>query len=183
MKNATALVILAIVLIGCVSSPTPVPPTQTPWVVTATSVLPSQTPWVVTATPVASASTLRVAAPTLVGPAPTLAPTSVSSSVDEISWSDAGNFVNQSKTVCGPVMRTTFAQTTNGQPTYLDLGRTYPDPARFSILIWGNQRANFPSAPETLYRGKTICVTGKIVTYQGTLEMEVRTPSQIQINQ
>ena len=78
-------------------------------------------------------------------------------------------------------MRATFAQTTNGQPTYLDLGRTYPDPARFSVLIWGNQRANFPSEPETLYRGKTICVTGKIASYRGTLEMEVRTPSQIQV--
>ena len=169
MKNATALAILAIVLIGCVSSPTPIPPTQTPWVVTATPIPPSQTPRITTATLAAATATL--------------APTSIFSQADTISWSDAGNFVNQSKTVCGPVVRTTFAQTTNGQPTFLDLGRTYPDPARFSVLIWGNQRANFPSAPETLYRGKTICVTGKIVTYQGTLEMEVRTPSQIQINQ
>jgi hypothetical protein len=169
MKNATALAILTIVLIGCVSSPTPIPPTQTPWIVTVTPVLPTQTPWVITATPVAAAATG--------------APTSSASGADTIPWSDAGNFVNQSKTVCGPVMRATFAQTTNGQPTYLDLGRTYPDPARFSVLIWGNQRTNFPSAPETLYRGKTICVTGKIVTYQNTLEMEVRTPSQIQIQQ
>ena len=169
MKNATALAILAIVLIGCVSSPTPIPPTQTPWVVTATPIPPSQTPRITTATLAAATATL--------------APTSISSQADTISWSDAGNFVNQSKTVCGPVMRATFSQTTNGQPTYLDLGRTYPDPARFSVLIWGNQRANFQSPPETMYRGKTICVTGKIVTYQGTLEMEVRTPSQIQVKQ
>ena len=169
MKNAALLACLAIVLIGCVSSPTPIPPTQTPWIITATPISPSQTPWIITATPVASASNF--------------APTSISSSADTISWSDAGNFVNQSKTVCGPVMRTTFSQTTNGQPTYLDLGRTYPDPARFSFLIWGNQRAYFPSEPEVLYRGKTICVTGKIVSYKSTLEMEVRTPSQIQVKQ
>ena len=169
MKNGVLFACMAIVLIGCVSSPTPIPPTQTPWVVTATPILPTQTPWIITATPVTAAANF--------------APTSSSAGAETIPWSDAGNFVNQSKTVCGPVMRTTFAQTTNGQPTYLDLGRTYPDPARFSILIWGNQRANFSPAPETLYRDKTICVTGKIVTYQGTLEMEVRTPSQIQINQ
>lgn len=153
MKNATALVMLAIVLIGCVSSPTPISPTQTPWIITATPVL----------------------------SVPTLVPTGISAGADTISWSDAGRFVNQSKTVCGPVVRATFGQTTNGQPTYLDLGRAYPDPARFSVLIWGSQRANFPSPPENLYQGKTICVTGKIVTYQGTLEMEVRTPSQIQV--
>jgi hypothetical protein len=150
MKDVALLACLAIVLIGCVSSPTPIPPTQTPWVVTAT-------------------------------PVATVPPTGVSSGSDTISWNEAGNFVNQSKTVCGPVVRTTFAQTTNGQPTYLDLGRAYPDPSRFSVLIWGNQRANFPSAPETLYRGKSICVTGKIITYQSTLEMEVRNPSQIQV--
>ncbi|MEW5717099.1 MAG: hypothetical protein AB1817_00585 [Chloroflexota bacterium] len=167
MKHATALAILALVLIGCVTSPTPIPPTQTPWVITATFVAPAPTPRVVPATPIVSA--------------PTSAPTNVSSGTETISWSDAGNFVNQSKTVCGPVVRTTFAQTTNGQPTYLDLGRAYPDPARFSVLIWGNQRANFPSAPETLYHGKTICVTGKIASYRGTLEMEVRTPSQIEV--
>jgi len=89
--------------------------------------------------------------------------------------------VGQSKTVCGTVVSTNFAQNANSQPTFLDLGRAFPDPARFSVLIWGNQRANFPSPPETLYRGKTICVTGKITTYQGTLEMEVRTPALIEV--
>ena len=168
MKHATALAILAIVLIGCNTAPTSIPPTQTPWVITAT--------------PVASAppsSVVAFATPLVF--TPTIAPTRVSATVDTISWSAAGNFVNQSKTVCGPVVRTTFAQTTNGQPTYLDLGRAYPDPARFSVLIWGSQRANFPSEPETFYRGKTICATGKIVTYKGTLQVEARTAAQIQV--
>jgi hypothetical protein len=157
VKNATTLMILATVLIGCGTSPTPTP----------TPIPPTQTPWVITATPVAST------------PVPALA--YVPSGSDTITWNDAGNFVGQTKTVCGAVVRTTFAQNSNGQPTYLDLGRAYPDPKRFSVLIWGNQRGNFPSPPETLYRSQTICVTGKIVTYQGTLEMEVRTPSQIQV--
>ena len=156
MKNVTLLALIAVFLIGCFANPTAVPPTQTPWIITATPVL---------------------SAP---GSAPSSVPP-VSFGSDTISWNDASRFVNQSKTVCGTVVRTTFSQTSNGQPTFLDLGRAYPDPARFSILIWGNQRANFSSLPETLYRGKTICVTGKIVTYQGSLEMEVRTASQIQV--
>jgi hypothetical protein len=156
MRNGTLLALTAVFLIGCFTNPTAVPPTQTPWIITATPVL---------------------SAP---GSAPSSVPP-VSFGSDTISWNDASHFVNQSKTVCGTVVRTTFAQTSNGQPTFLDLGRAYPDPARFSVLIWGNQRANFPSPPETLYRGKTICVTGKIVTYQGTLEMEARTPAQIEV--
>jgi hypothetical protein len=167
MKHATALALLAIVLIGCVTSPTPVPPTQTPWIVTATPIPPQSISRIGTATPVAAATAI--------------VPTSISSEPETISWSDAGNYVNQSKTVCGPVLRATFSQTTNGQPTYLDLGRAYPDPTRFSILIWGNQRANFSAEPENLYRGKTICATGKIASYRGTLEMEVRTATQIQV--
>lgn len=158
MKNVTLLAVLAVALIGCVTSPTPIPPTQTPWIITATPALSASTPVLI----------------------PTTVP-SVPSGSDTISWNDAGKFVNQSKTVCGSVVRTTFAQNANGQPTYLDLGLAYPDPTRFSVLIWGNQRANFPSPPETLYGAKTICVTGKITTYRGSLEMEVRTPSQIQV--
>ncbi|MBM3131011.1 MAG: hypothetical protein FJ009_20585 [Chloroflexi bacterium] len=151
MKKAMWLVSLTFFLIGCWSTPTPVPPTQTPWVVTAT--------------PAAAAPI--VASPDF-GP-------------DTVSWNDAKNFVGQTKTVCGNVMRTTFAESTNGQPTYLDLGRTYPDPSRFSVVIWGNQRANFPTPPETLYRGKTICVNGAVRTYQGVPQIEVRSPAQVQV--
>jgi hypothetical protein len=151
MKKAMWLVSLVIVLIGCTSTPTPVPPTQTPWVVTAT--------------PAAVVPTIA---------SPDFGP-------DTVSWNDAKNFIGQTKTVCGNVMRATFAESTNGQPTYLDLGRTYPDPSRFSVVIWGNQRANFPTPPETLYRGKTICINGAIRTYQGVPQIEVRSPAQVQV--
>lgn len=149
MQKIMWLVSLASVLIGCTSTPTPAPPTQTPWVVTATPVAPT--------------------------------PASPDFGPDTVSWNDAKNFVGQTKTVCGNVVRATFAENTNGQPTYLDLGRAYPDASRFSVIIWGNRRANFPSPPETLYRGKTICVNGVIRTYQGVPQIEARTPAQIQI--
>jgi hypothetical protein len=98
-----------------------------------------------------------------------------------ISWEEVASHVNQTRCVCGPVARASYMSTTKGQPTYLDLGRAYPEPSRFEILIWGNDRRNFPSAPETYYKGKTICATGKITSYQGACEMEVTTAAQIQI--
>jgi hypothetical protein len=143
---------IVIFLMGCTTA-TPVPPTQTPWIITATP-----------------------------APArPTTAPPTVYFGADTISWNDARNFIGQTKTVCGNVVRITYAENTTGQPTYLDVGRAYPDPTRLSVVIWGNQRANFSTPPETMYRNKTICVNGTIKTYQGVAQIEVRTPAQIEI--
>lgn len=155
MKSRVWLVPV-ILLLGCTTvTPTP------------TSIPPTQTPWIITATPAAAR--------------PTVAPPTVSLGADTVSWNEAGNFIGQMKTVCGNVVRTTFAENTTGQPTYLDVGRAYPDPSRFSVIIWGKQRANFPTPPETMYRGKMICVTGTIQTYKGVAQIEVRTPAQIEI--
>ncbi len=159
MKKVMPFVALLIVLLGCTTpSPTPVPATQTPWVITATP---------------------AAAAPTAAARSATTAPTDFGA--DTVSWNDAKNFIGQTKTVCGNVARATYAENTNGQPTYLDLGRAYPDASRFSVVIWGNQRANFPTPPETLYRSKTICVNGVIRTYQGVPQIEVRSPAQVQV--
>lgn len=155
MKTSVTLICLLVLLLGCATpTATPLPSTQTPWIVTATPALAAPPP------PTAAA--------------PDFGP-------DTVSWNDAKNFIGQTKTVCGNVVRTTFAESTKGQPTYLDVGRAYPDASRLSIVIWGNQRANFPTPPETLYRGKTICVNGVIRTYQGVPQIEVRTPSQVQV--
>jgi len=153
---------LGLMLVLVATSCTTPTPTSTP-----TTIPPTQTPWIITATP----------APVR----PTAASPTLSLGADAISWNDASRFIGQTKTVCGNVVRTTFAESTNGQPTYLDVGRAYPDPSRFSVVIWGNQRGNFPSPPETMYRGKTICVNGVINTYQGVAQIEVRTPAQIEI--
>ena len=175
MKPSLFLLLILVLLTGCASQATP-----TPWIITTTPVPPTQTPWiiVVTATPGQSTRTTEPArTPTLARDA---TPDIVSGS-DTAQWNQASQFVNQTKTVCGPVMRTNFAKSTNGQPTFIDLGRAYPDSARFSILIWGSNRDKFPGAPETIYASKTLCATGKVVTYQGTLELEATSASQIQV--
>jgi len=68
-----------------------------------------------------------------------------------------------------------------GQPTLLDVGRDYPDPHRFTIVIWGRNRASFVSPPETLYQSRRLCVTGLIDSSTGTPGIEVADPSQITV--
>lgn len=97
-----------------------------------------------------------------------------------ISWSDASAHVGEMTIVEGPVVGTTFASSSNGQPTFLNIGRDYPDPGRFTVVIWGESRASFSTPPEDAYRGKTICVTGEIDTYQGIPQIVVSSPSQIE---
>ncbi len=116
-------------------------------------------------------------------PAPLPKPTASASDAggETIAWSEAQNYVGQTKTVCGTVARANYAAQTTGKPTYLDLGRAYPDPARVSVLIWGESREKFSTPPEIAYKDKPICVTGVIKLYRGLVEIEVKAATQIQI--
>ncbi len=100
---------------------------------------------------------------------------------DAIKWDQAKNYIGESKTVCGPVVSTKYASSIQGEPTYLDLGTKNPDPARLTVIIWGDQRTTFSFKPEEYYLRKNICVSGLIVDYKGTTEIEIKTPSQITI--
>jgi len=96
-----------------------------------------------------------------------------------ISCAEAQAFVGQRRCLCGPVVRANNAANSRGAPTFLDLDEKYPSPRRCEILIWGNNRANFPEPPETAYRGKRVCVTGVLVSYNGILEIEARSQADI----
>jgi micrococcal nuclease len=96
-----------------------------------------------------------------------------------ISWDKAKNHIGERTTVCGPVVSATWASGSKGKPTFLNIGKPYPDPDRFTVIIWEQYRSNFPQPPEAYYRGKTICVTGLIIPYKGIPEIEVKTPEQI----
>ena len=97
-----------------------------------------------------------------------------------ISWSEAKYHIGERTTVCGPVVDATWASGSNGKPTFLNLGKPYPNPDRFTVVIWIQNRSNFPQAPEDYYLGKTICVTGLITEYNGIPQIEVSYPSEIQ---
>ncbi len=98
-----------------------------------------------------------------------------------ISWDKAYEHVGERATVRGPVKSPRYASGSRGQPTFLNVGRPYPDPDRFTVVIWGEDRGNFPSPPEQAYDGETICVTGLIETYQGGPQIIADSPSDIEI--
>ncbi len=99
---------------------------------------------------------------------------------ETISPEDASRFIGQQKTVCGMVASTHFAAKSRKQPTFINLGRPYPNQV-FTVLIWGSDRSKFETPPEMLYSEREICVTGMIQSYNGRPEIFVKEPAQIKV--
>ncbi|MEA1872262.1 MAG: hypothetical protein U9M91_02580 [Chloroflexota bacterium] len=115
-------------------------------------------------------------------PAPTVpspTPTPDCDSEDAISWDEAKNHIGERTIVYGPVVDTNYASGSSGKPTFLNMGNPYPDPDRFTVVIWGENRGKFSQPPEDYYDGKTIYVSGLIDSYEGVPQIEVTSPAQI----
>lgn len=85
----------------------------------------------------------------------------------------AATKVGRYKTVCGKVKSTKYARYSSGSPTFLNLGRAYPRNP-FTIVIWSEDRSRYHRAPESMFRGRTVCVRGKITRYNGTAQIIAR---------
>jgi hypothetical protein len=79
-------------------------------------------------------------------------------------------------TVCDKVFDGKYLE--GKQITFLNLGGFYPN-QKLSVVIKGSVRGQFPSPPETLYAGKTICVKGPVEFFNGRPEIIVTDPKQI----
>ncbi len=97
-----------------------------------------------------------------------------------IEVEDAASHVGEDATVCGTVASAAYLGRTGGTPTFLNLGRPYPDQL-FTVVIWGSSRGLFEDEPEALFDGRRICVTGTIVEYKGKPQIVVEDPAQIEI--
>ena len=95
-----------------------------------------------------------------------------------VLWDQAPDYVGQNALVCGRVVNTNYAEYSAGTPTFLDLGRSYPDPSRVSIVIWGDYLWNFSGNLLSL-RGEFICVDSEPYWYGDVVQMELWTPEQL----
>jgi hypothetical protein len=90
---------------------------------------------------------------------------------------EAASHVGETATVCGVVASATYAAQAPMAPTFLDIGRPYPDQL-FSAIIFGSDRPRF-GVPENSLRDKSVCVTGEIFLFQGAPKMILRDPKQL----
>jgi micrococcal nuclease len=97
-----------------------------------------------------------------------------------LTTAEAAGRVGEHRTVCGVVAGAAWIQKSRGKPTFLNLDRPWPEPA-FTVLIWEDARKRFPTPPEAFYPDQRICVTGTILEHEGTPEIVVDDPAQIQV--
>ena len=96
-----------------------------------------------------------------------------------LTATQAKDHIGEQATVCGKVVSTGFAESSRGRPTFLNFDKPYPDQI-FTLVIWGSDRSKFGD-PETKYRGKRVCVTGKISAFKGVPELVANEPAQIKL--
>lgn len=96
-----------------------------------------------------------------------------------IQAKDAKDHVGENVTVCGVVASTHFARSSRGQPTFINLDESYPNQI-FTLLIWGSDRPKF-GAPEQVYSGRKICVSGLIKVFRGIPETVAYDPKQVRV--
>lgn len=98
-----------------------------------------------------------------------------------ISAIEADDHIGKVAEVCGEVASTDYLPGIKGEPTFLNLGRTNPD-QYFTAVIWGNSRDKWPGLPEEQYDNREICVSGMIERHEGTPQIIVERPDQVEIS-
>ncbi|MBV6747095.1 hypothetical protein [Xanthomonas vasicola] len=108
-----------------------------------------------------------------------VAPTLSAQSQEMIPPEMATRFVGKDGMVCGKVEKAKYAQSSEGEPTFLYMGGMFPRHT-FSARIDGANRGKFSFAPETL-EGKDVCVLGKIQRDSSRAEIEVSSPASLKL--
>ena len=109
----------------------------------------------------------------------TLSADALAQSQEMIPPEMATRFVGKDGMVCGKVEKAKYAQSSEGEPTFLYMGGMFPRHT-FSARIDGANRGKFAFAPESL-EGKDVCVIGKIQRDASRAEIEVSSPSSLKL--
>src|SRR5258708_6573858 len=67
-----------------------------------------------------------------------------------VSWQNARRMIGRVATIRGYVAGTRYAASSNGSPTFLNIGVDYPSSRRVTVVIWRENRGRF-GTPEARY--------------------------------
>ena len=79
-----------------------------------------------------------------------------------IYWDRAIDFLGETKTVCGPSVN--YGQ--SDDDVFMNLGRGYPDPDRFTIVIWD------VGGVEEIAAGTNVCAEGRVSLFEGGAQIQ-----------
>lgn len=88
-----------------------------------------------------------------------------------IAWNEAVGYAGTTQRVCGPLS----GNGSSNDDVFLNLGRDYPDPERFQIVLWD------VGGVEPISYGATLCTSGQITLYEGVAQIELQSASLVEI--
>lgn len=97
-----------------------------------------------------------------------------------INAAEASDYIGTAAEVCGEVASADYVPQLGGEPTFLNLGRAHPNQF-FTAVIWSSDRAKWSRPPDQHYANREICVSGMIEIHEGTPQIIVESPDQIEV--
>lgn len=97
-----------------------------------------------------------------------------------IPLEDVSRHIGDSITVCGKISGGRFLEQAKGTPTFINLGQAFPDHS-LTIVIWSDVRKQFETAPETLFKDKEVCVTGRIELFRERPQIVLRRKEDLKV--
>ena len=96
----------------------------------------------------------------------TLLVSAASAMAQTIPANAAPKHIGEQATVCGAIASKHVAAHSQGMPTFIDLGKPYPNQS-FTVLVWARDKATVGSLPAS----GQLCVTGHIDQYRGSAQI------------
>ena len=95
--------------------------------------------------------------------------------ISEISITDLDKNTNKMVKICSKVYST---KKLSSGITFLNIGDEYPN-SPLTVVIFKDDLKNFKKNPEKYYKGKEICVTGRLILYKEKPEIIVKKEDEI----
>lgn len=99
--------------------------------------------------------------------------------VQDVNLSDVSKHIGDSVRLCGKVYNTRYFETTRNRPTVLDVNSSHVN--QLNVIIYDQDRKNFPNSPESLYKNKDVCIIGVVESYNNIPQIVVRNADQIMV--
>jgi hypothetical protein len=93
-----------------------------------------------------------------------------------ITAKEAAKHLNEKVVVCDQIYGGKFLSSSS--LTLIDVGGSHPNEL-LTLIIKGDNRKKFKTAPEEDLKGKKVCITGQVIDYKGKPEIEITDPEQI----
>jgi hypothetical protein len=106
----------------------------------------------------------------------------ISVKAQNIKPDEAANHIGETVTVCGKIFGGKFFDRGESKITLLNMGAAFPK-SPLTIVISGEDRKNFKSAPEEFYSEKNVCVKGVVKEYKGKPQIFIKTEEDIIVQQ